>query len=164
MRFSDLEVEHLAQSGENQSETEHSKSSEEPAVDRLSQVSASYRDDRSTGSTSFRDGQGGYRGGGVWYRGVRAGRTLVLVGVGVAVSGNAQDSIVNSRSVNPCCSQYNTMVCVPSEVWVSRLTPTGATKPPACITPSILQDNTVNGPALLLTTAHCISVPGMDTQ
>src|SRR5512133_911569 len=67
---------------------------------------------------------------------------VVLVGVGVAVSGKAQVSIVAVRSVNPCCSQYNTMVCVPSEVWVSRLTPTGATKPPACMTPSILQDNT----------------------
>lgn len=96
--------------------------------------------------------------------GVSVGGTLVLVGVGVAVSGNAQDSMVNSRSVNPCCSQYNTMLCVPRLVWVSRLTPTGATNPPPCMTPSILQDNTVNGSALLLTTAHCISVPGMDTQ
>ena len=90
--------------------------------------------------------------------------TVVLVGVGVAVSGNAQASIVNSRSVNPSCSQYKTMVCVPSEVCVSKLTPTGAINPAGCITPSILQDNTENGSALLLTTAHCIRVPGMDTQ
>ena len=96
--------------------------------------------------------------------GVLVGGTLVLVGVGVAVSGNEQDSIVHSSEEDPSCSQYNTMVWVPSEVCVSRLKPTGATKPPACMIPSILQESTVKGSALLLTTAHCIKVPGMETQ
>ena len=96
--------------------------------------------------------------------GVLVGGTLVLVGVGVAVSGNWQIKGPNVSSVNPCCSQYSVIVCTPSEVCVSRLSPTGATKPGWTGPPSRLHPSTENGSALLLITVHCIRSPGMDTQ